>query len=79
MVYRPPLSDYEREFRRTYGLDLSMHYMINKMYSGMGAWSMEKVLSAMKMLDLDRFLSAYGDMDRPSLILKRFFLRGFAR
>ena len=74
-----PLSDYEREFRRTYGLDLSMHYMINKVYSDMGAWSMEKALSAMKMLGLDRFLSAYGDMDRPSLILKRFFLRGFAR
>ena len=74
-----PLSNYESEFRGAYGLDLDMHYMINKVYSSMGTKSMEKVVSVMKTLGLDRFLSAYGDMDRPSLILKRFFLRGLAR
>ncbi len=73
------LSDYEREFRRAYGLDLSMHYMINKVYSSLGTKGMEKIVSVMNLLGLDRFLSAYGDMDRPSLILKRFFLRGLIR
>ena len=37
---------------------------------------MGNVITALNALGIDRFLSVYGDMDRPSLILKRFFLRG---
>lgn len=77
--YGAPLSDYEKEFRKAYGLDLEMHYMINRAYSSMGDGSMGRVISAMNALGLDKFLSSYGDMDRPSLVLKRFFLRSLAR
>jgi hypothetical protein len=31
------------------------------------------------MLGAEKFFSEYGDMDRPSLMLKRFFLRGLAK
>ncbi len=74
-----PLSNYETEFRRRYGLDLKLHSLINGLYSSFGPSGMGNVISALNVFGIDRFLSDYGDMDRPSLILKRFFLRGLAR
>ncbi len=72
------LSDYEREFRRRHGADLWMHSMINRTYRSMGQGSMGAALKVMRTFGIDRFLGRYGDMDRPSLILKRFFLRNLA-
>ena len=40
---------------------------------------MEVFLKVSKMLGAEKFFSEYGDMDRPSLMLKRFFLRGLAK
>jgi flavin-dependent dehydrogenase len=70
------LSDYETEFRRRYGLDLKLHSAIKRFYSSLGPSAMGGVITVLNALGIDRFLSVYGDMDRPSLILKRFFLRG---
>jgi hypothetical protein len=47
-------------------------------YSALGPEVLGNVITAMNALGVDRFLGAYGDMDRPSLVIKRFFLRGLA-
>ncbi len=74
-----PLSDYERRFRKKYGLDLKLHSAINSIYSCLGPGAMGNIIVMLNALGIDRFLGAYGDMDSPSLVLKRFFLRSLAR
>ncbi len=71
-----PLSEYDKAWRRMYGADLMMHRMLHEYYSGIGARSLGTLIRIMKALGAESFFGAYGDMDRPSLMLKRFFLRG---
>jgi flavin-dependent dehydrogenase len=69
------LSDYENSFRRAYGLDLGLHRLINRLYTSLSPRSVGVMIDVMNTFGIDRFLGAYGDMDRPSLVMKRFFLR----
>lgn len=73
------LEEYERLWRNRYWIDMKMHAAIRKLYSGLDARHIASLMGIMKTVKMDKFLGEYGDMDRPSLILKRFFLRGFAR
>ena len=73
-----PLELYDKMWRRRYGGDLSMHRIIHNYYSKVGDIGMERMLWLLDALGMGSFLGRYGDMDRPSLILKRFFLRGLA-
>ncbi len=72
------LDEYEKAFRKEFGLDIRLHGAINRIYSSMGNRAFGNALSVMNRLGIDKFLGAYGDMDRPSLILRRFFLRSLA-
>ncbi len=72
------LSDYETEFRKTYGMDLALHSAINSALCSLSPGMMGRVITALNVLGFDKFLGKYGDMDRPTLILRRFFLRGLA-
>ncbi len=72
------LDEYERLFERSFGTDMRLHRLITKLYSSLDSRKLEIVMRTMKMLGTEGFLSAYGDMDRPSLILKRLFLRNAA-
>ena len=74
-----PLSLYEREWRRAYGLDLKLHKAVHAYYSGMGERGFESMLRIMNVMGFNKFLGKYGDMDRPSLIIKRMFLRNLAK
>ena len=71
-----PLREYDKAWRRRYGADLTIHRMIHEYYSGIGAGSLGMLIRITKALGAESFFGAYGDMDRPSLMLKRFFLRG---
>ncbi len=73
------LNSYETEFRKKHDLDLKLHSAIHRIYGSMGPSAMGKMISTLNALGMSRFLSDYGDMDRPSLVLKRFFLRRLAR
>lgn len=70
-----PLESYEREWRKLYGLDLRMHRLIHAYYSVLGDRSFATIIKAAKLLGFERFLSEHGDMDRPSLMIKRIFVR----
>ena len=72
------LSEYESAFRRAYGLDIMLHSLINNLYTSLSPENLGRITSVLNVFGIDRFLGAYGDMDRPSLIMKRFFLRSLA-
>ena len=70
-----PLSLYERMWRKKYGLDLGMHQIIHGYYSSMGPKRSELLFRLAKIFGVEGFLSEYGDMDRPSKVVKRIFAR----
>jgi digeranylgeranylglycerophospholipid reductase len=74
-----PLTAYDKEWRKRYGLDLKMHAFLHNYYSNLKVSNFEVFLKLSKMFGAEKFFSEYGDMDRPSLMLKRFFLRGLAK
>jgi flavin-dependent dehydrogenase len=73
------LSVYDREWRARYGTELKMHGLLHEYYSMLNTRSFETLFKLSRVFGLEDFLSRYGDMDRPSLMLKRFFLRGLAK
>lgn len=73
-----PLRHYEDAFNRKYGTDLMLHRMLHRIYAGLGAGQMAALMRTARALGIESFLSRYGDMDRPSVMLKRFFLRDHA-
>ncbi len=70
------LEEYEKTFNGKFGRDLAMHRTLSRAYSGMSAGNLALLVKAAKALGIEPFLSKYGDMDRPSVMLRRFFLRG---
>lgn len=70
-----PLAAYEKLWRKKYGLDLRMHRFIHRYYSNIGIGGSALLFRLAKLAGMENFLSEYGDMDRPSLVLKRLFMR----
>ncbi|MEM0154221.1 MAG: NAD(P)/FAD-dependent oxidoreductase [Methanothrix sp.] len=69
------LSLYDRDWRRSYGADLKMHAALHSYYSKVGEAHMERFIGVAKALGAESFFAKYGDMDSPTLMLKRLFLR----
>jgi flavin-dependent dehydrogenase len=69
------LSDYEREWRNRFGLDIAMHSFIRKVYASASPALMDIIISSSKTLGVSTFLSRHGDMDRPTVTVKRMFAR----
>lgn len=69
------LGEYERAFLNKYGGDLKLHASINRVYSSLESGTIGRIISVMNFLGMDSFISKYGDMDLPSLMVKRFFVR----
>ena len=72
------LSDYERLFMNRYGREMQLHTMVNSFYSSIRPERLAAVISLSKALGIEGFLGKYGDMDLPSLMIKRFFLRNLS-
>ena len=70
-----PLSTYERLWRKRYGLDLAMHRAIHNYYSSLSSRSFELVFKLSRLFGVEDFLGKYGDMDRPSAMMKRLIFR----
>ncbi len=69
------LSLYDRDWRKSYGADLRMHAALHDYYSRVSEAHMERFIGIAKALGAESFFSKYGDMDSPTLMLKRLFLR----
>ena len=76
ILHGKSLGEYEKAFMRKYGSDLRLHGSINRFYSSLESRTIGRIISVMNFLGMDSFVSKYGDMDLPSLLIKRFFLRG---
>ncbi len=72
------LSEYERIFMERYGLDMRLHAFVNRFYSSMQPQHLGAMITLMKVFGAEGFFGRYGDMDLPSLMIKRFFLRSLA-
>lgn len=68
------LNSYERMWRYKYGTDLLLHDILHKYYSTFNK-SFDRLIRISNILGLNNFLGEYGDMDSPSLMIKRFLLR----
>lgn len=66
---------YGSVFMRRYAIDLALHNLIGMFYKNVSVSNLERSIGLMDLLGLSPFLGKYGDMDMPSVILKRFFLR----
>jgi flavin-dependent dehydrogenase len=73
------LEKYEKLFRKGFGTDIKLHSALNKIYSGLDSKKLEFLIKMSKSLGFESFLANYGDMDKPSVMLKRFFLRGLTK
>ncbi|MDE1855094.1 MAG: NAD(P)/FAD-dependent oxidoreductase [Candidatus Micrarchaeota archaeon] len=73
------LERYEKLFRKSFGTDMKLHSVLNKIYANVNEKRLEALINISKTLGFENFLSNYGDMDRPSVMLKRFFLRGLEK
>ena len=71
-----PLSEYEKAWRSAYGKDLGIHRIAHSYYSNS---NLQRTFRILRILGMDGFLGRYGDMDSPSLILKRFLFRGLSK
>ncbi|MEM3019769.1 MAG: NAD(P)/FAD-dependent oxidoreductase [Candidatus Micrarchaeaceae archaeon] len=71
-----PLSRYERAWRRKYGFEMFLHKKIHNLYSSSSPARMDRIFNVVKAIGGEKFLGSYGDMDRPSIMLKRLIFRG---
>jgi flavin-dependent dehydrogenase len=74
-----PISVYEKLWRKRYGTDLALHMQLHRYYSVLGSRGIDTMIKISRSFGIDRFLEEYGDMDRPSLIIKRFFYKNNIR
>jgi flavin-dependent dehydrogenase len=70
---------YEQNWRSKYGADLRMHALAHYYYTKSSIKALERTMGICRALGFDKFLAKYGDMDRPTGILKKFILRGIAK
>ncbi|MEM3253053.1 MAG: NAD(P)/FAD-dependent oxidoreductase [Candidatus Micrarchaeaceae archaeon] len=65
------LIDYQREWLHKFGADLRMHRLIRWTYSNLSTGALSFIVSALKALGIEGFLSKNGDMDSPIYMLKK--------
>jgi flavin-dependent dehydrogenase len=70
-----PLYKYEHAWRKKYGFEMLLHKKIHSMYSSSNPARMDTIFRMVKRLGGEKFLGTYGDMDRPSIMLKRLLFR----
>jgi digeranylgeranylglycerophospholipid reductase len=73
------LRRYEQLFKKGFGADIALHGLISRLYGNLDVKKIEFLMNTARILGLEGFLSKYGDMDKPSVMLKRFLLRGFVK
>ncbi len=69
---------YAAAYRKRYRTEMLLHSMINRLYTSLGSASVGRLIWFMNLIGMDSFISKYGDMDMPSLLIKRFFVRNMA-
>lgn len=72
------LDDYRKEYMRRFGMEMKIHSLISRFYTSMDPKRLAMMISFMEATGLQNFLGEHGDMDMPSTMIKRFFLRGLA-
>ncbi len=69
------LNNYENEWRKKYMKNLRIHNFLHTLYSNLNDDSLSMLVKVSKIFGIEKFLSRYGDMDNPSIMIKKFFFR----
>lgn len=69
------LSAYEKAWRKAYSADMAAHSVLKSIYTGISPEWMARMIRLMNALGVQGFLGTHGDMDRPTLTLKRVIAR----
>ncbi len=70
-----PLKKYEKEWRKKYEFDLKMHRLLHNFYSRTNNKHLISILDFLKLLNMERIISKYGDMDSLVQTLKNIVTR----
>lgn len=65
------LEKYEHRYRSQFSLDTAAHRLIRQMYSAAGPSGMRATIKLINLLHIDSIISRYGDMDMPTMPLRR--------
>lgn len=67
--------EYEKEWRKKFGTDLALHGFIQSTLENLNLFEIEKMGSIFNKMKVDQYLSKYGDMDKPTKMIKpQFFM-----
>ena len=65
------LEKYEHRYRSQFSLDIAAHGLIRRMYSAAWPSGMRATIKLFNLLHIDSIISRYGDMDMPTMPLRR--------
>ena len=69
------LSAYEKAWKKKFGTNVKLHSLIKKMYSKLEVQDFGGLIRLLNRTGIADFLGSYGDMDMPSKMIKRIFVR----
>lgn len=67
------LSDYEKRWRSAVGRELSIGMKIHKLFGKLNDAELDKLFSFFNQHEIREIIMEYGDMDHPSILLKKLF------
>ena len=79
LLHGTSLREYEKFYKKRYGPDTALHFLVNRLYSGMGGRGAEFGIRAMRFMGLSSLLGRYGDMDSPTRLIANVAMRRRAR
>ncbi len=69
------LSDYERRWKADFGNELALGFRLFEMRQHMSGQDVDDLIRALDTPDIRRIIEDFGDMDRPSAVVKKLLLR----
>ncbi len=69
------LADYERRWREDIGSDLDLGFRLFQLRQNISAPEMDVLIQAFKDPDIIKTIIAYGDMDRPGVLVRKLLMK----
>ncbi len=74
LKHKKPLADYSRNLQAI-NKELSMHWKLYSYINGLNPKQFDSLIAKAKDAGIEEFLTEYGDMDKPSLFMKKILFK----
>jgi len=74
LKHRKPLAEYSKNLQAV-NKELAMHWKLYSYINGLKPMQFDSLIAKAKAAGVEEFLSEYGDMDRPSLFMKKMLFK----